>query len=96
MLKRLLLLFVLLIPCAAAAQDLDSLEDRISAVEDDVRGAASQGALLFLFGAFSALWAQQTKRSAWLWFFLGVFFSVITVIVLLNKNANDRNTVSVQ
>ena len=43
-----------------------------------------------LFGAFCALWAQNTGRNAWLWFFLGLFFSVITVIVLLAKNANDR------
>lgn len=29
------------------------------------------------------LWAQDTGRSAWLWFFLGLLFSVITVLVLL-------------
>ena len=46
--------------------------------------------VLFLFGVFCALWAQNTGRSAWLWFFLGLFGSVITVIVLLYKNSNDR------
>jgi hypothetical protein len=48
------------------------------------------GAVLFLFGAFCALWAQNTNRNAWLWFFLGLVFSFITVIVLLVKNSNDR------
>jgi hypothetical protein len=52
----------------------------------------SSGAALFLFGAFCALWAQNTGRNAWLWFFLGLLFSVITVLVLLYKNSNDRAT----
>ena len=61
---------------------LEKLERKI----DDSTG----GAALFLFGAFCALWAQNTGRNAWLWFFLGLFFSVLTVIVLLAKNAGDR------
>jgi len=44
---------------------------------------------LFLFGAFCSLWAQNTGRNAWLWFFLGFLFSVITIFFLLTKNAND-------
>ena len=45
--------------------------------------------VLFLFGAFCALWAQNTGRNAWLWFFLGLLFSVIAIFFLLTKNAND-------
>lgn len=45
--------------------------------------------LFFLFGAFCALWAQNTGRNCWLWFFLGLFFSVVTIFFLLTKNAND-------
>jgi len=45
--------------------------------------------VLFLFGAFCALWAQNTNRNAWLWFFFGLIFSVITVLVLLAKNSGD-------
>ncbi len=45
--------------------------------------------MLFLFGAFCALWAQNTNRNAWLWFFIGLIFSVITVLVLLAKNSGD-------
>lgn len=52
--------------------------------------SAGGGATAFLFGAFCALWAQNTGRNPWLWFFLGLFFSVITAIVLLAKNARDR------
>ena len=48
--------------------------------------------VIFLFGAFCALWAQNTGRSAWLWFFLGIIFSVLTVIFLLSKNASDRDS----
>jgi hypothetical protein len=47
------------------------------------------GVVLFLFGAFCALWAQNTNRNPWLWFFLGVFFNVITVLALLAQNADD-------
>lgn len=45
--------------------------------------------VLFLFGAFCALWAQNTGRNPWLWFFLGFLFCVITIFFLLTKNAND-------
>ena len=48
------------------------------------------GGVLFLFGAFCALWAQNTRRNPWAWFFLGLFFSVVTVIVLLVKNSDDN------
>jgi hypothetical protein len=48
-------------------------------------------AIIFLFGAFCALWAQNTNRNAWLWFFLGLFFTILTVFVLLYKNSKDKN-----
>ncbi len=44
----------------------------------------------FCSGHSAALWAQNTNRNAWLWFFLGLFFSVVTVVVLLAKNSEDR------
>jgi hypothetical protein len=52
------------------------------------------GALVLLFGAFCALWAQNTGRNAWLWFFLGVIFHVFAVGVLLYKNTEGRGTSS--
>ena len=48
------------------------------------------GIVVVLFGAFCALWAQNTGRNPWLWFFLGLFFNAITVFVLLWKNADDH------
>jgi hypothetical protein len=48
------------------------------------------GLVLFFFAVFCALWAQNTGRSAWLWFFLGLFFHIITALVLLTKNSNDK------
>lgn len=61
------------------SRDVDTLRDR------SIYG----GSLAMLFGAFCALWAQNTRRNAWLWFFMGAIFSVITVLVLLAKNSND-------
>ncbi len=46
----------------------------------------------FLFGIFCAYWAQVTRRSAWLWFFMGFLFGPITGIVLASKNADDLKT----
>ncbi|HEX6884371.1 MAG TPA: hypothetical protein VF530_13415 [Planctomycetota bacterium] len=63
---------------------LESLRRRVEELNDS-------GAVLWLFGAFCALWAQQTGRNPWLWFFLGLIGSFITVIVLLVKNSQDRN-----
>jgi len=57
------------------------------------RGAmdyATQGMVFFLFGLFCAYWAQEAKRNAWLWFFLGLFFAPLTGIVLVYKNSEDR------
>jgi len=53
------------------------------------------GALAFLFGIFCALWAQNTKRNAWIWFFMGLFLNVFIVLLLLQKNSQDiaRNSI---
>jgi len=65
------------------------LQSRIASIPTPIQSHGSDGAAMFLFGAFCALWAQNTNRNAWLWFFLGLFFSVITVLVLLAKNSED-------
>jgi hypothetical protein len=67
-----------------------NLETRVDKLEHKTRAHANEGAALFLFGAFCALWAQNTGRNPWLWFFMGLLFSVITVLVLLSKNSEDR------
>ena len=53
---------------------------------------APMGLVLFLFGCFCALWAQNTGRNPWIWFFLGLAFSVLTVVVLLINNSRDQNS----
>jgi hypothetical protein len=75
----------------AQPQRTDQLEQRVSTLERKVRQLGGEGVLLVLFGAFCALWAQNTGRNAWLWFFLGVIFSFVTVFVLLWKNSADIN-----
>src|SRR6266567_166927 len=89
-----LLLFLAAFPQPALAQ-LDgqrvmNLEYRVSNLEQHFPFRADGGVALFLFGAFCALWAQNTGRNPWLWFFLGMFFNVITVLVLLSKNSKDK------
>jgi Flp pilus assembly protein TadB len=95
-------LMTALAPAVTSAQDkteervkalenrVEALENRVSQLQSAVEHKAGIGAFVFLCGIFCALWAQNTGRSVWLWFFLGLLFSVITVIVLLVKNADDR------
>jgi fatty acid desaturase len=97
----LVLVFLESLPQIAVAQEalqkrVDELGRRVEQLEAKQRQPATEvrreagGAVLFLFGAFCALWAQNTNRNPWLWFFLGLFFNVITVLVLLAKNSDDR------
>ena len=53
---------------------------------------APVGLVMFLFGIFCAYWAQQTRRSSWLWFFLGLMFGPITGVALLVKNGAEVRT----
>ena len=50
---------------------------------------ASVGYVNLLFCIFCTYWAQGTRRSAWLWFFLGLLLGPIAGIVLVSKNAED-------
>jgi hypothetical protein len=61
-----------------------------SQIDNKLNLYASSSSVLFLFGAFCALWAQNTGRNPWSWFFLGLVFSFITVIILLIKSADDN------
>ena len=66
---------------------LEKKTDRLSEKISDFKN--SSGIVLVLFGAFCALWAQNTNRNPWLWFFFGMFFSAVTIFFLLAKNSND-------
>ena len=67
----------------------DQVDERIDRLQSRIQRTGT-AAVLFLFAAFCALWAQNTDRNAWLWFFLGWIFHVVTVGVLLAKNSDDR------
>lgn len=90
---NLLLIFALLccVPLIAESepQRVTQLEYRVSTLEQRIRDVGDQGLVLILFGAFCALWAQNSGRNAWLWFFVGLFFSIVAVFVLLAKNSGD-------
>lgn len=70
------------------AQRVDQLTSRVDRLASRLDRGHVAG-LTFLFAAFCALWAQNTKRSAWLWFVLGLLFNVLAVVVLLVKNSDD-------
>jgi Na+/melibiose symporter-like transporter len=95
--KRFYLLLILVLgfsgPMLAQSetQRVARLEGRVSTLEQKILSLGDQGLVLFLFGAFCALWARNSGRNAWLWFFLGLFFSVIAVLFLLRKNSQDRS-----
>ncbi len=80
-----------------AAQDtpapltVEGLDQRLQVVEGRTPGGIMVFVLL-LFAFLCALWAQNTKRNPWLWFFLGLVFSILTAFVLLHKNAMDLHT----
>jgi fatty acid desaturase len=56
----------------------------------DASNYADIGLVFFLFAIFCAQWAQNTNRSALLWFFLGWFLAPFTGLVLLYKNGQDQ------
>ena len=72
------------------------LENRVSKLERKFeafdRKAPGAGLALFGIASLCALRAQNTRRSGVLWFFLGLFFSGITLLVMLYKNSNDIDT----
>jgi len=83
-----LLIFDALSPMRVSA--LPDLDQRVSRLEHEVASNEGVGVAVFVCAAFLALWAQNTGRNAWLWFFLGLFFSVIVIFVMLYKNSDDK------
>jgi hypothetical protein len=70
----------------------DRLEQKISDLEAHTRvppPVVDEGGIAFICGLVCAFWAQHTRRNAWLWFFFGLFCTVIALVVLLYKNSND-------
>ncbi len=85
-----LLVVMTLAVLPAQEQRVQQLEEDVQALRQDLEGAfGAYGLVSLLYGAFCALWAQNTGRSAWLWFFLGLMLNVIAVLVVLSKNSAD-------
>lgn len=56
-----------------------------------IRNIVNLVCLMFLFGAFCAIWAQNTARNPLLWFVAGACFTFVTVGVILRKNAKRHH-----
>ena len=67
--------------------EVSQLSSKVDSFQSTLANKADTGLMLFFFGVFCALWAQNTQRNPWLWFFLGLFFNFFTGLVLLSKNA---------
>jgi hypothetical protein len=77
-------------PLEAFAQLTERRVERVESRVDKLeRAGRNYGPASLVAGVLAALWAQNTRRNAWLWFFLGVFFAPITLLVLLYKNSAD-------
>jgi FtsZ-binding cell division protein ZapB len=66
---------------------VNQLQNQVGYFDSQLSNKPEVGLVLFLFGTVCALWAQNTRRNPWLWFFLGFFFHVITVLFVLSKNS---------
>lgn len=64
-------------------------QNELNNLKGQVSSYAPMGMLLFLFGGVCALWAQSTGRSAWAWFFAGLFLSVLALIMVLAIHSDD-------
>lgn len=62
------------------------LNNEAHELREKVEDYAPMSLVLILFGA---LWAQNTGRNPWLWFFGGALFNFIAVLILLRNNADD-------
>ena len=91
-LQTLTICLLVLAPVLTTPLEADSqpLEERVERLENKVNDLPETGLVLFLFGIFCALWAQNTQRAAWGWFFFGLFLGPVAAVVLLAKNSSDR------
>jgi uncharacterized membrane protein YfcA len=66
---------------------MQSLERSSALHHAKIRNLINMVCLMFLFGSFCAIWAQNTARNPLLWFALGAFFTFVAIGVILRKNA---------
>lgn len=70
--------------------EITRLEAKVRELESRVGNGGAVGAAALVSAALCALWAQNSRRSAWLWFIVGLCCMPIALIVMLVKNSNDR------
>lgn len=64
---------------------------RATDVENRTRKMVNAVLLMFLFGAFCVIWAQNTGRNVYLWFLAGFVFTVFAILAILWLNPRQRN-----
>jgi hypothetical protein len=100
--RTMLLLWLMLAACAIAQvpdlldSDSGTVEGRVAQLEKKVRELEGKkdvtliGGAAFVAASVCALWAQNTRRSAFVWFLAGLFLMPFALIALLVKNSNDN------
>ena len=82
------------VPSSSAAQanaeQLLYIEHRAAAESHHNRKVTIALVLMFIFGAFSALWAHNTARSTVLWFCIGFALNLGAVLLILWLNPRKR------
>jgi hypothetical protein len=89
---RLLVLLLIVAVCGAGARAADGLltaEQRLERLEKAAFETKAWAGASFMAGVMCALWAQNSGRNAWLWFFLGFILSFFALLALLHYNAQD-------
>ena len=76
---------------AQLQNEVQILRSEVAELRNNTSDKIEPALVLYLFAGFCALWAQNTGRNAWLWFFLGALCNGITVLALLYINAEDRS-----
>ena len=72
----------------------DRLERRLGDMKHSVSqitGAGPGILLLFFCAVFCAVWAHNTGRNSWAWFFGGLFLAPIALLYLLASSAEDHS-----
>ena len=93
-----LLPFLTLTPRALMAQEqapvsvearLDELQSQINSLKTVIEGFVRRRRIISLRRVLRPL-GSEYGRNPWLWFFAGIIFSFVTILVLLAKNSDDR------
>lgn len=71
-----------------AEQTVRSTENQLAAQQTELENLTVYSFVMLTipFGSFAAVWAQNTARNPWLWFFYGFFGGPVTMAVLVVKN----------